>query len=133
LVFYSPLLQHQEFNNIITEPDVWPTVLGLTNHPFSNTAMGRNVFAIEKNKKNEKTPHYAFSYVYYSDPLIIMLYDQQFLAYGTEKEVTSLHLYMSDEPKVDVKNKYPEKFNEMRNILNGIFETSKYVLHHNKR
>jgi phosphoglycerol transferase MdoB-like AlkP superfamily enzyme len=129
LVFYSPLItQHEDFDMMITEPDVIPTMLGLTGFDFSNTALGRNVFAIPKNE-----PHYAFSYVYYSTPLQIMLYDQEFLAYGTERSIESLHKYNSPDFKTDVKEKFPQKFNEMRLLLEGMFETSKYILHHNRK
>ncbi len=130
LVFYSPLIKKpQEHNMIITEPDVWPTILGLTGNQYKTRALGQNVFA----DRHAKSPRYAFSYVYYSSPLQIMLYDQNFLAFGTENKIESLHEYMSDHPKEDVKNQYPEKFNEMSELLEGIFESSKYLLHHNPK
>jgi hypothetical protein len=62
-----------------------------------------------------------------------MLYDQEFLAYGTERSIESLHKYNSPDFKTDVKEKFPQKFNEMRLLLEGMFETSKYILHHNRK
>lgn len=130
LVFFSPLIQEPKvIKNIITEPDVWPTVLGLLGMQHPNTALGRNVFS----EKLKNQPRYAFSYVYYSHPLQLLLYDDKFLAFGTENGIESLHEYMGTDPKTDVKNKYPDKFNEMSHLLTGIFETSKYLLHHNKK
>lgn len=129
LVIYSPLIKEPKvFETMMTEPDVMPTVLGLIGQPYTNTALGRNIFALDPQK-----PNYAFSYVYYTDPLQILLYDQKFLAFGDETEVRSLHLYNSENPREDVKDQYPEKFNEMSHLLKGIFETSKYMLHHNPR
>ncbi|OFZ10574.1 MAG: hypothetical protein A2Z20_08910 [Bdellovibrionales bacterium RBG_16_40_8] len=129
LVIYSPLIKKpEEFSMMVGEHDVMSILLGITGNEYVNQTLGRNVFALDP-----KEPSYAFSYVYYSDPLQIMLYDQNFLVYGTEKKIESLHLYQSADPKTDVKDKYPDKFNKMRELLQGIFETSKYVLHHNKK
>jgi phosphoglycerol transferase MdoB-like AlkP superfamily enzyme len=129
LVFYSPLFkEHKEFNFMMSETDVWPTLIGLTGRSFTNAALGRNVFAIPADQH-----HYAFSYVYYSDPLQIMLYDQDFIAFGTEKHIDGLYKYMTPEFKQDVSSQYPEKFKEMSDLLMGIFETSKYLLYHNPR
>lgn len=129
LVIYSPLIDEpKEWPQMITEPDVWPTVLGLMGQPGTNTALGRNVFAVKENE-----PRYAFSYVYYSDPLQIMLYDQEHIVIGTEHEIESMHEYNSESYKEDVKEKNLDKFNEMQDILKAIFESSKYILQHNPK
>lgn len=129
LVFYSPRMTKSEVHSMmITEPDVMPTVLGLLGKEFDHSSMGRNVFAVDK-----KNPRYAFSYVYYTEPLQLMLYDQDFLAFGTTEGILSLHRYNDSNPKDDVKNKFPDKFNEMRDLLNGYYETSRYLLHNNKK
>jgi phosphoglycerol transferase MdoB-like AlkP superfamily enzyme len=129
LVFYSPLIQKPErFPQMMSEPDVWPTILGLTGYKFATQTLGRNVLALTPKQKQ-----YVFSYVYYSDPLQIMLYDQEFIAYGTENKVESLHRYQDPEYLQDLKEKYPDKFKEMANLLQGIFESSKFMLHHNSR
>ncbi len=137
LVFFSPLIEkHEEFNVMMSETDVWPTVLGAIGYTFTNAALGRNVFAIKENE-----PHYAFSYVYYSEPLQIMLYDQNYIAFGTERGIEGLYRYggwdASLDGKVDFKNNLKdiekEKFNSMSKLLTGIFETSRYMLYHNPR
>jgi hypothetical protein len=61
------------------------------------------------------------------------LYDQEFLAFGTEHEIQSLHRYNQKNPTTDVKSDFPDKFSEMKDLLQGIFETSKYMLYHNQR
>lgn len=129
LVFFSPLMEKpKELPVMITQPDIWPTLLGLMRLPAQNTALGRNVLALDPT-----APKYAFSYVYYSNPLQLLLYDQEFLAFGTENEIQSLHRYNESNPTRDVKSDFPDKFNEMRDLLQGIFETSKYMLYHNPR
>ncbi len=145
LVMYSPLIkEHKEYNFMMSEADVWPTVLGLTGFKYPNASLGRNVFAVPKDQ-----PHYAFSYVYYSNPLQIMLYDQEFIAFGTEKKIEALYRYGGYKPindqgsnlpevtgefyKVDLRDKYPDKFKEMSELLVGIFESSRYMLYHNPR
>jgi len=129
LVFFSPLFkEHKEFNFMMSETDVWPTLIGLTGHQFTNSGLGRNVFAIP-----EGEPHYAFSYVYYAEPLQIMLYDQDFIAFGTEKHIEGLYEYKTADYKADVSAQYPEKFKQMSDLLMGIFETSKYMLYNNPR
>jgi phosphoglycerol transferase MdoB-like AlkP superfamily enzyme len=126
LVFYSPLLgPSQEFNNILTEPDVWPTILGILGMQYPNTALGRNTFAT-KNR-------YSFSYIYHSDPLQIMLYDDTYIIYGTEDGAFTLHKYNDANFEKDLKIEMPEKYQEMSQLLIGLFETSKYMLHNNPR
>jgi hypothetical protein len=90
--------------------------------------------------------HYALSYVYYSDPLQIMLYDQDFIVFGTEKKVDALYRYnghgsekqelnavTAESYKINLKDQYPEKFKEMSDLLTGLFETSRFLLYHNPR
>src|SRR5690606_6476019 len=105
----SPLITKPEvFDQMMTEPDVLPTLAGLTGHDGLNTTLGRNVFA-----EGANDDRFAFSYVYYTDPLQIVLYDQDFLAYGTENGIESLHQYNSEAPAADVKENHPEKFEKM--------------------
>jgi len=128
LVFYAPkVTKKKEFEQMMIQPDVWPTLLGLMNVSGTNTSLGRNILL------KEHQQGYALSYVYYSTPLQVLLYDQTHLAFGTEAEVKSLHLYNSAEPTKDIKNENLEKFNEMQELLHGLFETSKYMLYHNPK
>lgn len=130
LIIYSPLIEEpKEISTIVTEPDILPTLLGITGHNFPNQALGRNVMAL-----STKTGHrYSFSYVYYSSPLEILLYDDEYLVIGTEEKIDFLHRYNSAESLKDLKADQPEKFKEMSDLLMGLFHTSKYLLHHNQR
>ncbi len=127
LIVSSPLIKKpHQFNRMMSETDVWPTILGTLGVQGTNTTMGRNVFAIPKG-----TPHYAFSYVYYDNPLRLFLYDQNYLVSGTPHGVDGLYAYMSDTPKVNLKDQDPERFKKMSSLLEGVFETSRYMLYHN--
>ena len=44
-----------------------------------------------------------------------------------------LHELWSNEPLVDVKDKFPEITNSYAARLEGIYETAKYMLYHNQK
>ncbi len=127
LIVSSPLIKAPHvFHRMMSETDVWPTILGTLGVSGTNTTMGRNVFAIPKG-----TPHYAFSYVYYDNPLRLFLYDQKYLISATPAGAVGLYAYRGDKPKENLKDSDPERFKKMSNMLQGVFETSRYMLYHN--
>lgn len=129
LLFYYPQkIRPGVRHTLAIEPDVLATLAGITNHPFTNSTFGQNLFAI-----NEDDERYAFNYVYYAKPLQIHLYDQEHLLLATPKKTLGLFNYTSSNPKENLKDKLPKKYEKMSLLLKGFYEGSKFMLHHNKK
>jgi len=129
LLFYGPgLIEAKKIHTIATEPDVIPTLAGISNLNFTLTGIGRNLFA-EKHNNNKM----AFTYVYHSTPKIYHLMDEEFLIKGdTSFGAKGLYKYRSETPQLDVKNQFPEVYQNMKNLSEGYLETSRYLLYFNK-
>lgn len=120
LVIYAPGLfkQARRVDFTASLPDVLPTSLGLMGIPYLNTGLGRDLFAL-----GPEGPHFSLiggtgvlddGFYLREDP-------------GGER----LFRYRSETGAQDVREKYPEKAAELRHLYEALFETSKYMLHHN--
>lgn len=128
LIFYSPKLikKAKRIDTIASGPDILPTIAGMTGHNFINRSLGRNLFS-------NKYERYALTYVYHTNPKEFAIMDKEFLAYGNSKSgIRALYKYRSESPDKDVHTQHPEKFNYMKQLGEGLLETSYYMLHHNK-
>lgn len=127
LLIYSPLIEKPErFDMMATEMDVLPTLVGLTGHEALNNSLGRNLFALKPTD-----PNYAWSYVYYANPLELFVYDQRFLVRGTPDGAAEMYEYNSPNSTQDVRELYPEKYQEMSQLLLGFYETGKWLIFNN--
>lgn len=127
LVLAPKMLEPARRQEMASEVDVMPTLAGLTNHPFEFCSMGRNLF-------NDKTGdrHYDFSFAYYSSPLEILLYDQEYLIKGTPGKTEGLYKYRDTDFKKDHRDLEPEKFHEMSDLLQGHYEMARWLNYNNK-
>lgn len=128
LIFYAPKLlgPPKVISTIATEPDVLPTLAGMTGHKFTISSFGRNLMAIKPNDKI-----YAFNYVHHQTPPQIGLLDDEFYISAQAGKPLGLFKYKSDAPGKDLRDEYPEKFTEMKNLVFALYETAKYMLYHN--
>jgi phosphoglycerol transferase MdoB-like AlkP superfamily enzyme len=120
LVIYAPGLfkRGKRVDFTASLPDVLPTSLGLLGVPYLNTGLGRDLFAL-----GPKGPH--FSLIGGNGVLDDGFYLR--LDPGGER----LFRYRSETGAQDVHRQYPEKAAELRRLYEALFETSKYMLHHN--
>ena len=102
--------------------DVLPTVLSLTGTPYLNKTLGRDLL-VERPKER---------HVAYIDSLKMGLLNDEFLLLIDPGGIKRLYRYRSDSPLKDVREKYPEKAEEMARLFQAIQETSKYFLYHNR-
>ena len=131
--FHVPLIIHSpkyikpgEEMKIASEMDIMPTVAGLAGVPYKTRSFGRDLF-------NPKFDNYraAFSYNW-SAPYHITLIDKEFyfeyIPYNNQGRLvhhTDLH------PDSNVKDQFPDKYREMESLTKGLYESAKYLLHHN--
>lgn len=113
-------------NKIASEMDVMPTLAGLMGVPYKTRSFGRDLF-------NPKFDSYraAFSYNWYA-PFHLTLVDQDFyfeyIPYNNQGKLVKHSLNSKDE---NVKDKFPEKYQEMEQLSKGLYESAKYLLYHN--
>lgn len=131
--FHVPLIIHSPKRikpgletKISSEMDVMPTIAGLAGIPYKTRSFGRDLF-------NSKYDHYraAFSYNWYA-PYHITLIDKDFyFEYIPYNHQGRLVRHTDTHPESNVKDLFPEKYREMENLTKGLFESAKYLLHHN--
>lgn len=128
-ILYAPdlIVQPKTFDKVATEPDVLPTLVGLTGHPYTNTTMGRNLLAPEFDSSR-----YALHFVYYTDPKRIGLIGEKYYLLGdSQNGLQGIYEYKSDHPDKNLKDELPEDFQRLSRLTQGLYETSKYMLYHN--
>ncbi len=131
--FHVPLIIHSPKyvkpgveTKIASEMDVMPTIAGLAGIPYRTRSFGRDLF-------NPKFDSYraAFSYSW-TAPFNLALIDQDFyfeyIPYNGQGKINN---HTSATPNENVKEKYPEKYKQMEDLAKGLYETAKYLLHHN--
>jgi phosphoglycerol transferase MdoB-like AlkP superfamily enzyme len=127
LLFYSPKYfpEPRVDSSLASTQDILVSLVGLLGLPFENKSMGRNLFA----------PNYergALMYTYHSTPAKMSFMSDQFIVVGSKQRgMEKLFDYTSDNPKKDVKSEYPDEFKRLKNLAEGIYETSRYMLYHN--
>jgi phosphoglycerol transferase MdoB-like AlkP superfamily enzyme len=109
--------------------DLLPTVNGLAGKTYENRTMGRDLMndaipldplALVINKKMAK--HH-----------VAVVGQKYYLSMEKDGTNVQLHELWSDEPLVNVKDKYPEITDRYLGRLKGIYETTKYMLYHNQK
>lgn len=129
LLFYAPeILKPDVRDDMSMEPDVMATLVGATGHEATNTTFGRNLLA-DKPKEDAV----AFTYVYYAHPLELMLIDKNKLLVATPDKIKGLYEFNSENYETDLRDKYPDDFARMSQLVHGFYESSRYLLHHNPK
>jgi len=114
--------------NIASELDVLPTLAGLTNTPYVNTTLGRDLFDSSFDDKR-----YAFTVSEQDElPQLGLLSQKFYYRMNADGSSRSLHLYDSETPRDNVAAQYPEVAEEMDRMLNAVYETGRYMAYFNK-
>lgn len=128
LVIHSPkYIKPGEELKIASEMDVMPTIAGLAGVAYRTRSFGRDLF-------NPKFDQYraAFSYNWYA-PFHISLIDKDFyFEYIPYSGQGKLVKHSDLNPADNVKDQFPEKYKELETLTKGLYETAKYLLHHNQ-
>jgi phosphoglycerol transferase MdoB-like AlkP superfamily enzyme len=127
LIIHSPkYIKSGLENKIASEMDVMPTIAGLAGIPYKTRSFGRDLFKPDFDKYRA-----AFSYNW-GAPFNLSLIDKEFyFEYIPYNGQGRLIHHTDSQPNEDVKAKFPEKYREMESLSKGLYETAKYLLHHN--
>ena len=128
LVIHSPkYIKAGEDLRVASELDVMPTVAALAGVPYKTRSFGHDLF----NPKFDNVRG-AFSYNWYA-PFHISFIDKDFyFEYIPYNGNGRLVKHTDPNAKEDMKDQFPEKYKELETLTKGLYETSKYLLHHNQ-
>jgi len=128
LVFYAPkLIGANKVDKIASELDLLPTIAGLVGIDYTNTTLGRNL--MNPAFDNQR---YAFTITHNKNSTLGLLSKDfyfRIIEDGTNPVLIDVH---SSNSRDNVLNQHPEIADTMREMTFGLFETTKYLLHHNK-
>lgn len=128
-VIYSPLIKEPKvIDKVVSEVDAMPTIASLANIPYTATTMGRDMFDTSYDDKR-----YAFTITHSSNPWIGLVGDKYY--FRTRLDGTNAGLYdiYSKTPLKDFSKEKKDIYQKMKDLTYGIFETSRYIPHFNKR
>jgi len=129
LVFYAPkLLDAQKIEHPASEIDILPTLSGLISKPHTLTTFGRNLLDTQFDDQR-----YAFTIEQARIPTIGLVGERYYLKIQPDGKNLSLYDTQSDKPRTDVSQQQPVITQQMRDLTLGIFETTRYLRHHNKQ
>ena len=127
MLVYSPaLVSPKRISEYCSQVDVLPTLAGLCNMPYRNTSFGRDL--LDSSYNHEK----AFSFIYDPDLGYIGLVKGDFLYRRQLKTGKEEMVSVINNNPIDNAANETEK-NKMKSLADGIYETSKYLLFHNKK
>ena len=129
LVIYSPkFITPKADDRIASEMDIMPSVASIAGVPYKTRALGRDLF-------NPELDNYraAFSYNWYS-PFHISLIDKDYyFEMIPSSENGTLKRWNSTNPDQELKDSEKDKYNELKSLTVGLYETAKYLMHHNQK
>lgn len=141
-VIYAPkLIKKKVFDKVASQVDVLPTVAALATDGYINTTMGRDLLNPEFDSER-----YAFTITHNKNSnlgLVSKDYLFKVLADGSNAKLyaTAAHLKKTHSKSVgskkkhkyiDVSQQHPLLAEKYKRLTLGIYETSKYMLYHNK-
>lgn len=137
-VIYAPkLLPAKVYNKVASEVDILPTLAALVSDGYTNTTMGRDLLNTKFDKQR-----FAFRIIHSNNPelgLVSQQYYFKVLADGSNAKLFATN--QTQFPNTasnnktqykDVSQQHPELAEKYKRLTLGIYETSRYMLYHNK-
>lgn len=116
-------------NDVAQLVDLMPTVCGLTGVTYENRTLGRDLL-------NGVIPDDPLAMIVngmVAEQHIAVVGQDYYLSMNKNGSNVKLNDLWSNEPWVDVKEKYPEIADQYAHRLKGFYETAKYMLYHNQK
>lgn len=128
LLFYAPaLLQPKQINTYASQMDIFPTVAGLAGIDYTNTTLGRDLLAPDM----LDNPAKAAAFIYNPNINTIgIVKDSIFYSIGMNGQIPEQVWSMYNNNPVQLPDSLLDKY---RNLTQGIFNTSRYMILHNKK
>ncbi len=127
LIFSPKYIQPGISEKIASEMDIMPSIAGLTGVPYKTRALGRDLF-------NPELDHYraAFSYNWYAPFHVSLIDSEHYFEMIPSSEEGTLKKWNSADSAKELRTEEKLKYEEMKSLTKGLYETAKYLLHHNQ-
>ncbi|WP_428056209.1 LTA synthase family protein [Candidatus Avelusimicrobium alvi] len=122
----GPITQPQVIAKTASQVDILPTVMGILGRPYFTRAIGRDVLA-----GPEPEPG-ALIYGWAVSPATVGFVQGDYY-YHSQGGKEGLYKYAADNYNEDISQKEPERFEHMKNLAQGLYETSRYQFYHNQK
>lgn len=128
LLFYAPgILQPKQINTYASQIDIFPTVAGLARINYTNTTLGRNLFAPDI----LNNPAKALAFIYNPNINTIgIVKDSIFYSYGMNGQIPEQAWSMYNNNPIQLSDSLR---NYYHSLTQGIFNTGRYMVLHNKK
>jgi phosphoglycerol transferase MdoB-like AlkP superfamily enzyme len=128
LIIVAPGLefQYRQIETVSGLVDLLPTIAGLSGIEYMNKTLGRDVLHVEDDFAfivNKKISPSSYG----------VLNKENYLRIFRNDSGMEFHDLKSNNPAKDVKSNYPKEVETFRKMTEGIYETAKYMLYHNKK
>lgn len=136
LLFYSPnLLKPKRIHDVASQIDILPTIASLTKIPYSNNALGRNLFDTVSTMNQYKSVFSKEKYAFVIDHDIktIGLVGNKYYYLKNFKTGKVDFVSMTGNEPVPVNAEMDSTKNYMKKLTDAYFETAKYLLLNNKK
>lgn len=122
----GPIKKARVINDVASQVDILPTAMGLLGRAYTSRAIGRDVLAKDKPEPG------ALIYGWAVSPSVIGFVQGDYY-YHSQGGKEGLYKYKSDNYNEDISQKEPELFEHMKNLAQGLYETSRYQFYHNQK
>ncbi len=131
LLFYCPSrLRPAVVETKASQVDIMPSIASLAHLPVNNTTLGRNLFAVPSVTDSNKHDH---AFVFDFDRSLIGLVDKKYYyEYDLTTKREGVYSLINNNPAAKEEAGEP-LVSELRNLAFGYYETSRYLLFHNKK
>ncbi len=122
LIFYAPQLlgAPQSLNQLGSQVDVFPTIMGMLKLPYVNNTFGIDLF-------REQRP---FACAYADDKFAVL--NSEYMYVARDNGVTSLYRYRTGDVK-DYSDSLPELTQQMKIYGESVFQTTQWLRHNGKQ
>jgi len=127
-MFYAPgLIGQRKIEVAASLVDVLPTLVDFAGESFINTTMGRSF-----NRPVEDGRSVYTQTASKRSPIIGMVSKDYMLRMNHDSTNVKLHDLNSETPSDDISAQFPEKTDRLTRLTRGVYETTKWMFHHNK-
>jgi len=116
------------FDTVASETDVLPTLASLSGNSYRISTIGRDLFDPRYDDQR-----YAFKISHFKNPPISLIGKDYYFKTRADGSEAGLYSMSATSERVDLSETYPEIRKKMEALTHGIYETTKYMVHHNKK
>ncbi|MGD8785372.1 MAG: sulfatase-like hydrolase/transferase [Thioalkalispiraceae bacterium] len=128
LVIYAPqLVKPRRIDKIASELDLLPTIAGLAGIEYTNTTLGRDLLDPQFDDRR-----YAFTIEHNKISKLGLLGNEFYFTMMDNGKNASLVQLQGADSRINVLEQHQVVADKMQQLTFALYETSKYMLHHNK-